>query len=57
MPGYAYSQLERGSPMTGAVQVDSAIPVGVAIEHILLLSAYCAPENGKGKSCTCRFGN
>jgi hypothetical protein len=47
MPGYAYSRLETGLPVSGVVQIDSAIPVGVAIEHILLRDTHCAAGEGE----------
>jgi hypothetical protein len=44
MTGYAYERVRAGQPMPGIFEVSRAVPIGRAIEDILLL-AECSLEN------------
>lgn len=41
---YAYERITAGKPMPGIFEVNRAVPIGVAIEDILLLDE-CSKEN------------
>ena len=43
MTGYAYERVRAGQPMPGVFEVSRAVPIGLAIEDILLL-AECSLE-------------
>jgi hypothetical protein len=51
---FAYERVKAGLPMPGVIEVSRAVPMGSAIEDILLLAISVFPANGKGGSSTCR---
>ena len=37
IPGYAYDRVKAGLPMPGVVEVDDELPIGEAVEQLLIL--------------------
>jgi len=54
MTRYAYERVRAGQPMPGVFEVSRAVPIGLAIEDILLLAKCSLEANGKAKCVTCR---
>lgn len=48
---YAYERLEKGSPMPGVFEVGRFVPVGVAIDDILLLAECSLEDEWEGRVC------
>ncbi len=44
MPGYAYQRMAEGNSIAGMLVMKATIPVGLAIEDILLIEALSTPE-------------
>lgn len=44
MPDFAYDRVRRGLPLPGVIEVPESLPVGQAIEEILLLVECSRPE-------------
>lgn len=50
---HAYDRVKAGLQMPGVFEVSRGVPVGTAIEDILLLRNSAFLENGKAESATC----
>lgn len=46
---YAYERLQAGEPMPGIFEVSRSVPIGTAIEDILLLAEYSAEGDWEGQ--------
>lgn len=46
---YAYERLQAGQPMIGIFEVSRSVPIGTAIEDILLLAEYSAEGDWEGQ--------
>lgn len=44
IPGYAYARIEAGTAMPGVIEVPSDLPIGQAIEELVLLMEAGRPE-------------
>jgi hypothetical protein len=44
MPGYAYERIEAGAAMPGVIEVSLDLPIGQAIEELVLLMEAGRPE-------------
>lgn len=49
MPGFAYDRVRAGEPMPGVFIVRSRLPVGRAIEELLLVTLCSSPEEWKDR--------
>jgi hypothetical protein len=49
MTRYAYERVEAGKPMPGVFEVSRSVPVGVAIEDILLLAECSQDDEWEGQ--------
>lgn len=45
MPGFAYERVAEGKPLPGVIVVPNQMPIGVAIEELLLVIQVGAPED------------
>ena len=52
--GHAFERVAAGEPMPGVFEISRAVPVGIAIEDILLL-AECTKASGKGRFGICPY--
>jgi len=48
---YAYERVEAGKPMPGVFEVSRRVPIGVAIEDILLIAEYGLEGEWEGQVC------
>lgn len=46
---YAYERVEAGKPMPGVFEVSRAVPIGVAIEDIMLIAQYSLEGEWEGQ--------
>jgi hypothetical protein len=46
---YAYARVTAGQPMPGVIEVSRAVPIGVAIEHIVLLMECSLEDEWEGQ--------
>lgn len=49
MTRYAYDRVAAGGPMPGVFEVSPTVPVGVAIDEILILAACSLPNEWEGQ--------
>lgn len=49
MTHYAYERVKAGRPMPGVFEVSRAVPIGIAIEDILLLAEYSFEGEWEGQ--------
>lgn len=49
MTRYAYERVEAGQPMPGLFEVSRAVPIGTAIEDIMLLAEYSLEGEWEGQ--------
>jgi hypothetical protein len=49
MTRYAYERVQAGSPMPGVFEVSRTVPVGLAIEEILLIIEYSLEDEWEGQ--------
>ena len=49
--GYAYERVEAGLPMPGVFEVEATMPIGQAIEDLLLLVECSEEDEWEGQVC------
>ena len=49
MTRYAYEQVRAGKPMPGVFEVGRTVPIGLAIEEILLIARYSLKGEWEGQ--------
>ena len=54
LPHFAYERVVAGEPMPGVFVINDRLPVGQAIEEILLVATCSELLNGRVKFYTCR---
>jgi hypothetical protein len=53
MKGFAYERVEQGLPMAGVVEVPNLLPIGRAIEDLVLIATSSSPTRSGTASSAC----